>query len=322
MSKTCKNCGEEIKDTARTCPKCGKPADPPEQPYLNRKVKKTPWIDGTEPEPKPKKKAHAGIIIAAVLVIAVAAAGIYWFVLRDEKNAADDGVNPTETATAAVTDDTPDPELKKLADEGRISSKITAVDSNIMKSMIEGAQTLEYTEMSEQDFVRRVNDAAGIAITASTDSTLIALTAENDRFIFDDACDDENEAYLVFDKNEKTMFIFVRPIGSDGYWKCERVAAENIPARYNGEEQNNVEVHYVLGSTGETVFSGKTVDEIWCFYYNDVGELFLCMNNADISNPKFFNGDFLSMDSFAGKLVQQTVFDNIKTEYGKELVVF
>lgn len=315
MSKTCKNCGEELKDTARTCPKCGKPADPPEQPYLNRKVKKTPWIDGSEP---PKKKPHIGIIIAAVLFVAVVIAGMYWLAKRSPGES--EAPAPTETATAAVTSDTPYPVLKKLADEGRLSSTVSAFDKNIMKSMLQSAKSLEYTEMSEQKFAEKVLSITGVKL--ASDSSFSEFTAENESFFFADAGDDENEAYLAFDKKEKTMYILIRRLDTDGYWKCEKVANGNIAARYNGEEQSSVEVHYVLENTGETVLSGKTVDEIWCFYYNSAGELFLCMDNTDISDPKFYNGDFLSMESFAGRLVQQTVFDNIKTEYGKELVVF
>lgn len=320
MSKTCKNCGEELKDTARTCPKCGKPADPPEQPYLNRKVKKTPWIDGSEASEKPKKKSYVGIVIAAVIFVAVVAAGMYWLAKRspDDTGAVNDSAL-TQTATAAVTSDEPEPALKKLADEGRISSKITAVDKGVMKAMIQSAQSLEYTETSEQEFIQRILALTGCKLEP-LGSGLSAFTAENDSFLFTDACDDENEAYLVFDKKEKTMFILSRKLDSDGYWMCEKVANENIAARYSGGKQNDSEVHYVLGETGETVFFGKTADGVWCFYYNDAGELFLCMDNTDISNPKFYNGDFLSMDSFAGKLVLQTVLDNIKKDYGKELI--
>ncbi len=319
MSKTCKNCGEEIKDTARICPKCGKPADPPEQPYLNRKVKKTPWIDGTDSKTadKEKKKPHIGIIIAAILFVAVIAAGMYWLAERSpQENGINGEASPTEAATAAVTSDTPDPALKKLADEGRIASKLSAVDSDKMKSMIADAKTLEYTEMGEREFAEKVYGITGCRLS-SADSSLSEITAENDSFFFADAGDDEEEAYLAFDKKEKTMFILVYL--PDGYWMCEKVANENIVARYSGEEQNNTEVHYVLEETGETVFFGKTVDDIWCFYYNGSGELFLCMDNTDISDPKFFNGDFLSMESFAGRLSLQTVLDSITAEYGKEL---
>ncbi|MCQ2484389.1 MAG: zinc ribbon domain-containing protein [Clostridia bacterium] len=289
MADYCSKCGKALNKNSKRCPDCGTKNDV-------------------------KRKSHAPLIICILLVLALAAAGVYYFGIQKHRlPLVQEKTEPTtETQSAAAIENS---ELAKLVRESKVPSHINAHDKEMLKNMIASAQSLSYAEISEEQFSNRISGIVGAEIKPD-ENAFMEYVAEDRDFYYVDAGGEDGQMYLVFGKKNRNMYILSEL--KNGYWMTENVEKELVADRFSGAEQEKAEEHYVLGKTGETVFYGITVGD-WCFYYNDEGNLFLCMNNADESDPLFFNADYQSMEPFAGQLVFQTVLDNIESKYSVKL---
>lgn len=289
MADYCSKCGKALNKNSKRCPECGTKNDV-------------------------KRKSHAPVIICILLVIALAAAGVYYFGIQKHRLPfIQEKTEPSTESGSVVTIESP--ELAKLVREGKVPSHINADDKEMLKNMISSAQSLSYAEISEKQFSKRITGIVGTEIKPD-ENAFMEYVAEDRDFYYVDAGDEDGQMYLVFSKKYRNMFILSEL--TNGYWMTENVEKDLVADRFSGTELERAEDHYVLEKTGETVFYGITVGD-WCFYYNDEGDLFLCMNNADESDPQFFNADYQSMEPFAGQLVFQTVLDNIESKYSVKL---
>lgn len=285
------------------CSKCGK--------ALNKNSKKCPDC-GTENDVK--RKPHVSVIVCIILVIALVVTGVYYFVVQKHKLPFIKEKNEPSTSAETVTQ-IENAELRKLVREEKLPSHINIVDKETMKTIISSAINQSYVDINEKQFSIRVSEIVGSEIKPDSNAFMESVAEDRD-FYYVDAGDYDGQMYLVFSKKKRNMYIISQL--KNGYWLTENVQKESVADRFSGKTQEITEDSYVFGETGETVLCGTTAGE-WCFYYNDEGDLFLCMNNADEENPLFYNGSYESIEPFAGQLVFQTVLDNIETKYSSKL---
>ncbi len=111
MSKFCINCGAELPDTARFCPKCGAHA------ALVPACQETPADPATPPSaPKPAaKRPVQGVVFAIVAAVIALIACVVLFALRQNKDARTAGeTDPAQTQSLSTVSPSPSPSLSPM----------------------------------------------------------------------------------------------------------------------------------------------------------------------------------------------------------------